>query len=79
MSMSIAVVSPRLGDLITRYRERFAGDPADGFSLSETTLDETALIARLERALAEGKAYDPYVEEWPPEQRKMIESGAILL
>ncbi|HOX30903.1 MAG TPA: hypothetical protein PLB91_01160 [Spirochaetales bacterium] len=77
--MSIAVVSPRLGDLISRYRARFAGDPADGFSLNETTLDENALIARLERALAEGKAYDPYVEEWSPEQRKMIKSGAILI
>lgn len=79
MSMSGIVVSARLGDLITRYRNRFHGDPRDGFSLNETTLDSEALIARLERALAEGKPYDPYSEEMTAEQRKQVQSGALIL
>jgi hypothetical protein len=79
MSMSIDVLSPRLQTLVASYKEKFRGDPGDGFSLFETTLDEDALIARLERALAEGKPYDPDVEEWTPELRKQVESGAVLL
>jgi hypothetical protein len=79
MNMDQGQISPRLGDLIDRYHAAFRDNPDDGFSLFETTLDEDALIVRLERALKEGKPYNPRVEEWSPELRKQVESGAILL
>lgn len=68
-----------LGTLIDRYRQQFRDNPADGFSLFYTTLSHDALVARLERALLEGKPYDPQAEEWDSETRKAIESEDGLL
>lgn len=75
MGMVGDVLSQQLYDLMDQYKARFKEMP----SLFETTLDQDALIARLKRALAEGKPYDPRTEEWPPEFRKQVESGAVLL
>lgn len=72
-------ISSKLGELIDTYRVRFRNDPADGFSLFYTTLAHDALVARLERALSEGKPYDPQAEEWDPETKKAIESEDGLL
>lgn len=72
-------MSSKLGELVDRYRVRFRNDPADGFSLFYTTLSHDALVARLERALSEGKPYDPQTEEWDPEEKKAIESEDGLL
>lgn len=72
-------MSKKLGDLIDRYQEQFRDDQEDGFSLFDTTLSHDELVARLERALAEGKPYDPRAEEWDPETRKAVESGEIIL
>lgn len=57
-------ISKKLGILIDQYHKRFKGDPDDGFSLLYTTLGQKALIARLERALAENKTYNSIEEEW---------------
>lgn len=72
-------MTSELGALIDRYRTQFRDAPADGFSLFDTTLSHDELVARLERALAEGKPYDPQDEEWDPETRKAIESEDGLL
>jgi len=72
-------MTSELGALIDRYHKQFKDDPADGFSLFDTGLDHDALIARLERALAEGKPYDPQAEEWDPKTRIAIESEDGLL
>jgi hypothetical protein len=79
MNMDVGVVSERLGTLIKKYRTRFAGNPDDGFSLFATTLSEEDLIARLERAIVEGKPYDPEVEEMDTELRSQVEAGTVLL
>jgi hypothetical protein len=72
-------VSKRLRELIGQYRERFKDEPKDGFSLFDTDLSHDALVTRLERALAEGKPYDPRAEEWDEETRRQVESGEIIL
>lgn len=66
-------MTSELGALIDRYHERFKGNPDDEFSLFYTELGHDALVARLERALLEGKPYNPQAEEWDPETRKAIE------
>jgi hypothetical protein len=72
-------MTSELGKLIELYYERFKDDPADGFSLFDTMLSHDALVARLERALTEGKPYDPQAEEWDPEVKKAIEAEDGLL
>jgi hypothetical protein len=73
------LLSPRLGYLIDSYQAKFFDNPDNGFSLFETTLDDEALIRRLEKALFDGEPYNPRLEEWSPEFRKQVESGSILL
>jgi|GEM_PF-1229128 hypothetical protein len=68
----------KLGELIDRYHERFKDDANDGFSLFDTTLSHDALVVRLERALVEGKPYDPQAEEWDEKTRKAVESGEMI-
>lgn len=79
MNMFVGPLSVHLGELIDRYQEKFRNDPTDGFSLFETELDHDGLVARLERAIAEGKPYNPQTEEWSPQFRKQVESGEILI
>lgn len=69
-------VSPQLCSLLQRYKHRFNGN---GVSLFATTLDHDALIARIQRALDEGKPYDPLEEEYGPEIRRGVKEGSILL
>jgi hypothetical protein len=77
--MIVESLSSRLGAVIDRYQAFFHDNPDNGFSLFETTLDDVNLISRLERALAEGKPYNPLLEEWSTELRRKVESGEILL
>jgi len=72
-------MSSKLGTLIDQYLKQFKSDPADGFSLFDTTLSHDKLVARLERALSEGKPYDAQLEEWDEETRKAVESGEIIM
>jgi hypothetical protein len=72
-------VSEKLRKLIGQYRERFKDEPKDGFSLFDTDLSHDALVARLERAIAEGKTYNPRAEEWDEETRRRAEAGEIIL
>ena len=71
-------MSKVLGNLIDRYHAQFKLDPSDGFSLFDTTLSHDKLVARLERALSEGKPYDPQSEEWDKEFRNAVETGEII-
>ena len=72
-------ISKQLGEIIDVYHERFKDDHADGFSLSYTNLKHDALVARLKRALSEGKPYDPIEEEWDNETREAFYHGDILI
>ena len=51
----------------------------DEFSLFYTELGLDTLIARLKRALLEGKPYNPQAEEWDSEIRIVIEAENGLL
>ena len=72
-------MSKKLSELIKNYQERFKDDLDNGFSLFYTTLSHDELVSRLERAITEGKPYDPMLEEWDDETRKAAESGDIVI
>jgi len=68
-------MSMELGELIDNYLERFKDDPRDRFSFFYTLLAHDDLVARLERALVEGKPYAPIEEEWDEEGKRLYRSG----